>query len=131
MKAVPLAIGLFGAVILSTASRAQIFDDPFSQYVERGITISPGAGDAQDANAAIQTIDPWPPYVGQTYIPGKGRCGVQSVEQMYHNPQPAFPHPSFAVGQGGGGTVNIGNTTNNNAPAAPGGAAEALGPGGC
>jgi hypothetical protein len=129
MKAVPLAIALFGAVTLSTASSAQILDDPFSQYVERGVTITPGAGDAQDANAAIQTIDPWPPYVGQTYIPGKGRCGVQSVEQMYRNPQPAFSHPSFAVGAGGG-TTNIGNTTVNNAPSS-GGATESLPPGGC
>ena len=33
---------LLGAVTLSTQCCAQIFDDPFSQYVERSITITPG-----------------------------------------------------------------------------------------
>jgi hypothetical protein len=85
MKLLSVAIGLIGAIGLSNACCAQIFDNPFSQYVERGVTITPGAGNAVDANNAIQTIDPWPPYVGYTYIPGDGREGVNAVERMYRS----------------------------------------------
>ena len=88
MNAASLAIGLLAAATLSSACRAQIFDDPFSQYFERGITITPGAGNARDANAAIHTIDPWPPYVGHTRIPGNGREAVGAVGQMYRIPHP-------------------------------------------
>ena len=44
MRAASLVIGLFAAATLSSACHAQIFDDPFSQYFERGVTITPGAG---------------------------------------------------------------------------------------
>ena len=97
MNAASLAIGLLAAATLSSACRAQIFDDPFSQYFERGITITPGAGNARDTNAAIQTIDPWPPYAGYTRIPGNGREAVGAVGRMYRNPSP------FVGGRGGGG----------------------------
>ena len=99
MNATSLAIGLLAAATLSSACRAQIFDDPFSQYFERGITITPGAGNARDANAAIHTIDPWPPYVGHTRIPGNGREAVGAVGQMYRIPNP------FAAPAGGGAAV--------------------------
>src|SRR3984885_9404157 len=88
MRAASLVIGLFAAATLSSACHAQIFDDPFSQYFERGVTITPGAGNAKDANAAIHTIDPWPPYVGYTRIPGNGREGVDAVGRMYRQPNP-------------------------------------------
>ena len=83
MKPLALAIGLFGAVTLPNVCNAQIFDNPFAEYVERGVTINPSAGNANDANAAIQTIDPWPPYVGHTRIPGNGRETVNAMERMY------------------------------------------------
>ena len=54
MKPLLLAIGLLGAVTLSTQCCAQIFDDPFSQYLERSLTITPGAGNDQGVNAAIR-----------------------------------------------------------------------------
>ena len=101
MRPLALAIGLFGAVALSNVCSAQIFNDPFSDYVERSITIAPGAGNAANANAAIQTIDPWPPYSGNTRIPGDGRLTVCAVEQMYAKP---FPFPPFSLDSTGGGT---------------------------
>jgi hypothetical protein len=91
MKPLALAIGLFGAVTLSNVCNAQIFDDPFAEYVERGVTINPSAGNANEANAAIQTIDPWPPYVGHTRIPGNGRETVNAMEKMYILPYPLAP----------------------------------------
>jgi len=115
MNAASLAMGLLAASTMSSASRAQIFDDPFSQYFERGITITPGAGNAKDANAAIHTIDPWPPYAGNTRIPGNGREAVGSVVRMYVNPSP------FARRGGVGGAAVIGGAS------AGGGASTGLG----
>jgi hypothetical protein len=105
INAASLAIGLLAAATLSSACHAQIFDDPFSQYFERGITITPGAGNARDANGAIQTIDPWPPYAGYTRIPGNGREAVGAVGRMYRNPSP------FAARAGGGGAAGIGGAS--------------------
>jgi len=101
MRATSLVIGLFAAATLSSACHAQIFDDPFSQYFERGITITPGAGNAKDTNAAIHTIDPWPPYVGYTRIPGNGRESVGAVERMYRQPSPFAGRASGAAVVGG------------------------------
>jgi hypothetical protein len=98
MKPLLLAIGLLGAVTLSTQCCAQIFDDPFSQYLERSLTITPGAGNDQGVNAAIQRIDPWPPYAGYTRIPGRGQRAVDSVEKMYR-----FSNPFVAQQAGFGG----------------------------
>ena len=101
MKPLALAIGLFGAVTLPNVCNAQIFDNPFAEYVERGVTINPSAGNANEANAAIQTIDPWPPYVGHTRIPGNGRETVNAMERMYILPYPLAPRvtsPSTPTG---------------------------------
>jgi hypothetical protein len=86
MRPLALMIGLIGAAILPYQCGAQILDDFFSEYFERSVTIAPSAGNAKDANAAIHTIDPWPPYVGNTRIPGDGRGAVNSIERMYGNP---------------------------------------------
>jgi hypothetical protein len=86
MRPLALMIGLIGAAILPYQCGAQILDDFFSEYFERSVTIAPSAGNAKDANAAIHTIDPWPPYVGDTRIPRDGRAAVNSIERMYRNP---------------------------------------------
>jgi hypothetical protein len=100
---------------LSTTCDAQIWDNPFSDYIERDVTINPGAGNGHDANAAIHTIDPWPAYAGNTRIPGSGRSAVCAIYKMYRNPDPFFS-PLFTGGNGAtgapiGGNVSIGNTT--------------------
>ncbi len=130
MRPLTLAIGLAGAISLTSVCGAQIFDDPFSQYVERGITITPGAGNAKDANAAIHTIDPWPPYAGYTRIPGDGRAAVNSIGRLYAYPNPFLPQqPGFGpgpsggtigAGAGGAGTeVGIGSVTGGGTPMQP------------
>ncbi len=109
MNAASLAIGLLAAATLSSACHAQIFDDPFSQYFERGITITPGAGNARDTNSAIHTIDPWPPYAGYIRIPGNGRELVGSVVKMYRNPSPFVR--SGNGGAAGGASIGGGAST--------------------
>jgi hypothetical protein len=95
-----------GVVIFSYSCKAQVFDDPFTDYLQRSVTISTGAGNAADANVAIQTIDPWPPYVGNTHIPGDGRRMVGAVERMYKTPNP------FEQGAAGGSSATSSSTLN-------------------
>jgi hypothetical protein len=119
MKSLSIVMGLIGVAIFSYRCNAQIPDDPFSDYLQRSVTISLGAGNAKDVNAAIHTVDPWPPYVGYTRIPGRGRRATDSIERMYRVPNPfsrqdaglgGSPGPA-ATGPGPGagtGTVNLG-----------------------
>ncbi len=113
MRSLVLMLGLVGAAILPNPCSAQILDNPFSQYIERGVTITPGAGNAKDTNAAIHTIDPWPPYAGYTRIPGEGQQAVDSVEHMYHVPD---PFGGRGQGQGGPGAMQGGASTGTSAP---------------
>jgi hypothetical protein len=116
MRLISGLVAFFVLTGLSSACSAQSFDNPFSEYLERGITITPGAGNAKDANAAIHTIDPWPPYVGYTRIPGDGRRAVNSIEQMYRNPNPfQSQQPSLGTGSPSFGATPVtgaGTTTN-------------------
>jgi hypothetical protein len=97
-------IGLLCVAVLPYDGSAQILDNPFSEYFERGITITPEGGNAKDANAAIHTIDPWPPYAGNTRISQDGRGAVNAVERMYKNCQ-IFPLAQSISTIPGGGAV--------------------------
>ena len=99
MKPLALALGLIGVAILPCICQAQgvPVDDPFSDYLQRSDKIFLGAGNANDVNEDIQTITPWPPYVGNTRIPLSGRQAVDSIERMYRTPDP------FQRGQETGG----------------------------
>ena len=88
MKPLALMLGLIGAAILPYECSAQVLDNPFSQYFQRDIRMAPDAGDANDTNAAIHTIDPWPRYARHTRIPGNGEEAVGAVGRMYANPSP-------------------------------------------
>jgi hypothetical protein len=103
MKTIALMVGILVPLTLSSIGRAQIFNDPFAQYAERIITITPGAGNAKDANAALHTIDPWPPYAGYTRIPGRGENAVNSIIRLNRYPNPFLAQqPGFGVGPSGG-----------------------------
>jgi hypothetical protein len=122
MRALSLVIGLIGVVILPYGCNAQAVYDPFSDYLQRSVTISLGAGNANDANAAIQTIDPWPPYVGDARIPGDGRRAVDAMERMYRVPDPFEPETNGAAS--GAGAPNapgsqVGVSISGGAPATP------------
>ena len=81
------------------------WDNPFDNYTQRIVTISPGAGNTQAANQALQTATPWPRYSNDTNIPGNGPNMARAVQQ-YENgtrPAPALPTSVLGVGGGGGG----------------------------
>jgi hypothetical protein len=103
MKALALAVGVIGLTVLPRLVWAQAVDDPFSDYLQRSQGIAVGAGNANDTNEVIQTITPWPAYVGDRRIPIQGRRGVDAVERMYRVPDPFV--------QQGAGTGAAGNET--------------------
>ena len=77
--------------------------DPFEQYIQRSDTITFGAGNAKDANAAIHVIDPWQPYVGYRYFPSNGQRMSDAVERYRDvSKLPQAPQPIGGVGGGGG-----------------------------
>jgi hypothetical protein len=106
MKPLALMLGLVGAAILPYECSAQVLDNPFSEYIQRDVRISPSGGDANDANAAIHTIDPWPRYARHTRIPGNGEESVGAVSRMFKNPSP-FSGGSSSGGQASGQTFNL------------------------
>jgi hypothetical protein len=82
------------------------FDDPFANYARRSDTISPTAGNAKAANAAVQTIDPWPRYVYNTHIPGDGQRLSEAVNRYHTNtpgPKPLPPIYDITTSSSGGG----------------------------
>jgi hypothetical protein len=101
MRTSIVATGLTLMAVWPCQCMAQRVDDSFSDYLQRSVTISMGAGNDQDANAAIHTITPWPPLVGDRRIIVDGRRAVDSVERMYRVPNP-FDHQSSEGGIGSG-----------------------------
>ncbi len=79
------------------------FDDPFANYTQRIVSISPGAGNTEAANTALQTATPWPRYSNNTNIPGNGPNMVRAVQQYESGTRPAPASPTSALGVSGGG----------------------------
>jgi hypothetical protein len=52
-----------------------------SEYLQRTDTVTLGAGNAKDVNAAIHVIDPWPRHVGNVRIRGDGDRMVGAVQR--------------------------------------------------
>ena len=86
------------------SSQAIAWDqDFFGNYLERKDTITSGAGDARDVNAATHIIDPWPRYVGNRRIPANGERAVGAIERYRTNTPHAVPcaiEPGYDVGGG-------------------------------
>jgi hypothetical protein len=108
MKPLALMLGLVGVAILPYECSAQVLDNPFSEYFQRDVRITPNGGDANDTNAAIHTIDPWPRYARHTRIPGNGQESVDAVHQLYKSPHPFSGSASGSSGgQSSGQTFNL------------------------
>jgi hypothetical protein len=62
-------------------------------YLDRRDSIGLGAGDAVAANAALQTVDPWPPQSGNTHLATNGQRMQTAVERYRTNQvtQPVDP----------------------------------------
>jgi len=93
-----------------TCTVASAWDQyPFAMYIQRSDTITLGAGNAKNVNAATHVIDPWPRYVGNRRIPGNGERMSGAVERyrdvtkLRQAPPPIFPIFGTAIGIGGYG----------------------------
>ena len=108
MKTRHIIIVLAALVASFTPSGASAWDqDPFAMYINRGDTVTLGAGNARDVNAATHVIDPWPRYVGNRNIPGNGErlgCAVERYRQgSYKSPAiPLIPSYGTTIGVTGG-----------------------------
>ncbi len=118
MKALILAVAAAGVMAVPHAGNAQTFDDPFNDYLQRSVTISMGAGNAKNANAAIHTVNPWPPYVYNTRIHTTGRQGVDAVERLYRQPN-RFDREGTAGGPALSVTTSPGGESTTSLSAAP------------
>ena len=54
-------------------------------YYVRRETVASGAGDAVASNIAVQTVDPWPPNVGNTRISMNGDRAVLAAQRYRYN----------------------------------------------
>jgi hypothetical protein len=90
------------------------FDDPFADYTQRSLTISPSSGNAQAANLALQTATPWPRYSKDTNIPGNGAQIVKAVHEFESGKRPPLVE---STGGGGGAGVQINNISGGGAGA--------------
>jgi hypothetical protein len=106
-------IGLAAFVVMIGTGCACAQDYPFldglTRYAERIDTLSVTSGDAQDVNAAIQTINPWPRHAFDRRIPANGQRMVGAVNR-FQNPNTAGapPPPIAPVIQIGGGGQGAG-----------------------
>ena len=89
------------------------FDDPFDDYLRRGVTISPGAGNAQAASLALQTATPWPRYSKDTNIPGNGAQMVKAIHEFESGKRP----PLAEAAGGGAPGLQINNISGGGAAA--------------
>ena len=55
-------------------------NDEGVRYLQRKDTVTLSAGDASQVNAVAQTINPWPPGVGNRNIPMEGSRAVRAIE---------------------------------------------------
>ncbi|MBV9287412.1 MAG: hypothetical protein JO288_06250 [Hyphomicrobiales bacterium] len=79
------------------------WDDPFADYSQRILTVSPSAGNAQAANLALQTATPWPRHSSNTNIPADGARAVKAIQNYEGRTSPSLPPPGAGEGGNGGG----------------------------
>ncbi len=95
-------IAVLAAAGLTGCSPGVPFDDPFAEYTQRSLTISPTAGNSQAANLAMQTDGPWPRSAQYTNIPANGPLMVKAVQNYESGtggaPAPASGGASSAAG---------------------------------
>lgn len=74
--------GLVGCLFATTLSGCV-------DYLKHSDTVTISAGDAQAWNKTIHTVDPWPPYVMDTQIPGDGRRTARVIRRYTNGEQDA------------------------------------------
>ncbi len=98
VPAASAALAVMALLFASPASAGEaIYGDFGTPYLQRSDTTFPGAGDANAANSAILTIDPWPRHAGDRHIPANGERMSGAVERyrdvskLPQAPQPIAP----------------------------------------
>jgi hypothetical protein len=78
-----LVLALAAALALSASAWAGdgFLDDFVGYYAHREEGVSIGAGNAKEANSAIHTVDPWPPYAKNRRIPASGERMTRALER--------------------------------------------------
>jgi hypothetical protein len=98
-RKLPMLILLLAGGCLQSTHNAAV--DPAQEYLQRSDTITLSAGNAKEVNTRIHEIDPWPRYVGNTYIPGNGERMAGAVERYRDtSKQNKGPQPLPLVGSG-------------------------------
>lgn len=99
-KLLPLVL-LAAAGVLAGCTTDDIYDP--NGYLARRDSIALSAGDANASNIAIQTVDPWPIYAGNTTIAYNGQRMQAAVERYRTNrvltPQGMSPSGVYSDGQ--------------------------------
>ena len=106
------ATGFSAFLVLMASSGARAGDDPFwdelSRYGQRIDTISVASGDARNANAVTQIINPWPVRARDRRIPANGERMVGVINGYLNRTSPGAKPSAVTVnllggGSGGGG----------------------------
>src|SRR5579863_525280 len=101
-----MALAALGATAaLGACSPGEPWDDEFAQYGRRITTVSPGAGNTQAANEAIQTINPWPRYAFNHRIHSNGAVAVRAVHDYESGGQVAGGGGAPGGAPGGSGAT--------------------------
>jgi hypothetical protein len=104
MKTYIIASAALAAMLVSSGALAWD-QEPFAMYFQRSDTVTLGAGNARDVNAATHIIDPWPRNVGNRRIPGNGDRLSRAVERYrqgsYRQPAPPMYNSIGAAGGAG------------------------------
>src|SRR6202040_467105 len=92
---------LASIAIAAAAGGCWPYGNEGAQYLHRSDTVTLGAGDAKDVNAATHVIDPWPRDVGNRRIPGNGDRLSRAVgrynQGSYRQPAPPIYSPYGSV----------------------------------
>jgi hypothetical protein len=85
------------------AAMPPVLADPYD-YRDRSDAITSSAGDANAANIATHTVDPWPPYAKNTRIDIDGRragLGVTRYQMNQSIPPKGLENAPVDIGGGG------------------------------
>ena len=72
-------------------------NDEMDRYFQRSDTITLSAGDAKQANAVTQTINPWPSYVGDRRIVAEAAKTRGAIVRYRSGTQPRDPLPALGL----------------------------------
>lgn len=81
MKHWRLSALILGASASCATAGDQTFEDFFGGYFQRSETITVGAGNAKEVNAASQMLDPWPRHVRDRRIPANGARMTGAIQR--------------------------------------------------